>query len=41
MSLFENPRFIITLGLEDTADIRQLHEIAIELGLLDWQVREE
>lgn len=34
MSLFELPIYIMTAGLEDTADIDELHVIAEELGFL-------
>lgn len=37
MSLFEIPIFVLTMGLEGTADIRELHVIAMELKLLPYQ----
>jgi hypothetical protein len=42
MSLFENPIFVMTMGLNGTADIKELHEIAYELGLLeDWEIEKD
>ncbi|GAJ11033.1 unnamed protein product [marine sediment metagenome] len=35
MSLFQNPMFALLPGLEDTANIQELHVIAEELGLID------
>ena len=35
MSLFEVPIYVMTQGLEGTADIQELHAIAEELGLLE------
>ena len=40
MSLFEVPIYIVTAGLEGTANIRELHEIAEELGLLPEESEE-
>lgn len=37
MSLFEIPIFVMTMGLEGTADIRELHEIAEDLNLMPYQ----
>jgi len=37
MSLFEIPIFVMTMGLEGTADIQELHEIAEEIGFMPYQ----
>ena len=37
MSLFEIPIFVMTMGLNGTASIQELHEIAEELNLMPYQ----
>ena len=41
LSLFEIPNYVLTQGLEGTADIRELHEIAEELNLLPCEEIEQ